>query len=76
MSHNIIEFKEVAGKIIEKITLTNESDFRCVTVRFADRTALHFTLHPRIEIEPELMNWKTGDGKVMKTYAVVYEQEG
>ena len=56
MSHNIIEFKEVAGKIIEKITLTNESDFRCVTVRFADRTALHFTLHPRIEIAPELMN--------------------
>ena len=76
MPQNIIEFKDVAGKVIEKITLTNESDFRCVSLRFSDRTALHFTLHPRIEISPELMDWKTGDGKVLKEYPVVYETEG
>jgi hypothetical protein len=73
MPQNIIEFKDVAGKIIERITLTNGSDFRCVSLRFTDRTDLHFTLCPRIEIAPELMDWKTGDGKVLKEFPVIYE---
>jgi hypothetical protein len=28
---------------------------------------------PRIEIEPELLDWKTGDGEVLKEYAVIHE---
>ena len=44
MPHNIIEIDGVIGKTVEKITVTNESDFRVITVRFADRTAIHFTL--------------------------------
>ena len=74
MPHNIIEIDGVIGKTIEKITVTNELDFRAITVRFADRTAIHFTLHPRIEIEPELVDWTTGDGKLLRSYAFVREK--
>ncbi|HWR14740.1 MAG TPA: hypothetical protein VN577_07915 [Terriglobales bacterium] len=75
MSHNVVEIEGVAGKTVQKITVTNEWDFRMITVRFADRTAIHFNLHHRIDIEPELFDWKTGDGEVLKEYAVIYEHE-
>lgn len=73
MPHNIVEIEGAIGKRVEKITVTNESDFRVITIRFADGTAIHFTLHPRIEIEPEFLDWKTGDGKALKEYPVIYE---
>jgi hypothetical protein len=72
---NIIEIEGVAGKIVAKITVTNESDFRDVSVRFTDRTGIHFALCPRIEIEPELLDWKTGDGEILKEYPVIFEHE-
>ena len=75
MSHNIVEIEGATGKTVQKITITNEWDFRMITVRFADRTAIHFNLRPRIDIEPELFDWKTGDGEVLKEYAVVHEHE-
>ncbi len=66
MPQNIIEIDGAVGKTVQKITVTNESYFRVITVRFSDQTAIHFTLHPRIEIEPELLDWKTGDGEIME----------
>jgi hypothetical protein len=75
MPHDIIELDGVIGKTVEKITVTNESDFRVITVRFADRSAIHFTLHPRIEIEPELVDWTTGDGETLKEYPTICEHE-
>jgi hypothetical protein len=73
MPQAIVEFKEVAGKTVEKITLTNESDFRAVTIRFTDRTAMHFTLRSKIDVSPELLDWKTGNGEVIRTYPRVEE---
>jgi hypothetical protein len=75
MPHNIVEIDGAIGKTVEKITVTNESDFRVITVRFADRTAIHFTLHPRIEVEPELVDWTTGDGEALREYPIIYEHE-
>jgi hypothetical protein len=73
MPHNIVEIDGAIGKTVEKITVTNESDFRVITIRFADRTAIHFTLHPRIEVEPEVVDWTTGDGEALKEYPTIYE---
>lgn len=75
MPHNIIEIDGVTGKTVEKITVTNESDYRVITVRFGDRTAIHFTLQPRIEVEPELVDWATGDGQALKQYPILYQHE-
>jgi len=41
------------GKTVEKIIVTNESDFRAITVRFTDKTAMHFTICVSIALEPE-----------------------
>jgi hypothetical protein len=53
----------------------NESYFRVITVRFSDQTAIHFTLYPRIEIEPKLLDWKTGDGEIVREYDMIYEHD-
>jgi hypothetical protein len=73
MPHNIVEIDGAIGKTVEKITVTNESYFRVITIRFADRTAIHFTIHPRIEVEPELVDWTTGDCEALKEYPTISE---
>jgi hypothetical protein len=75
MAHNILEIDGVIGKTVEKITVTNESDHRVITVRFGDRTAIHFSLYPRIEVEPELVDWTTGDGEALRDYPILFEHE-
>jgi hypothetical protein len=75
MPHKIVEIKGAVGKTVQNMTVTNESTFRCITIRFSDQTALHFTLYPRIEVEPELLDWKTGDGELLREYDVIYEHD-
>ena len=53
MPHNIISYPDVIGKIVDRITATNESDFRCITIRFTDKTAMHFTIYVSMNLEPE-----------------------
>jgi hypothetical protein len=71
----IIKIEGAAGKTVQNITVTNESHFRVITVRFSDQTAIHFTFHPRIEIEPELLDWKTGDGELVREYDLIFEHD-
>jgi hypothetical protein len=72
--YHMIDYPEVVGKVVAKVTLTNEDDFRCVTVRFTDKTAIHFELKLRLEVVPEFMDWTTGDGKSLRMYKTVREQ--
>ncbi len=75
MPQNTIEFKEIAGKTIEKITLTNESDYRSLAVCFTDKTALHVSVTPRLEFAAVLEDWKTGNLEPIKTYPCFYESK-
>jgi hypothetical protein len=68
MPQNTVEFKETAGKTIEKITLTNESAYRSLSVCFTDKTALHVSVTPRLEFDAVLEDWKTGNLEPIKTY--------
>ena len=74
MPQRILEYPEAVGKIVEEVTFTNEKDFHMVTIRFADKTALGFHIKMRLEAKPELMDWKTGDGKSLKQYRMVRER--
>lgn len=75
MPQNTIEFKETAGKTIEKITLTNESDYRSLSVCFTDKTALNVSVTPRLEFDAVLEDWKTGNLTPIKAYPRFYESK-
>jgi len=74
--HTIHEYPELAGKTVSKVTVTNESDWRSITVRFTDNTAIHFSIRPFVQIEPEHVDWRTGDGKLLRIYPFVREKRG
>ena len=75
MPHKIVEVEGVAGKTVQRITVTNEFNFRDITVRFSDHTAIHFSIRPRIEIEPKILDWKAGNGEIVREYDVIYEHD-
>ena len=75
MPHRIVEIEGVAGKTVQRITVTNEHNFRDITVRFSDQTAVHFDIRPHVELEPEMVDWKTGDGETLRAYETIYEHK-
>ena len=74
MAQDIVKLKGVEGKTVDQVTVTNESDYRCVSVRFTDKTALHLSLHAKLNIDPELVDWKTGDGRSIRKFPVIVER--
>jgi hypothetical protein len=74
MNQRIIEYTEVVGKTVAKVTVSNESDWRNITVKFTDNTAIHFGIRPRLTIEPEHVDWTTGDAKILRSYPFVHEK--
>ena len=73
MLHKIVEVEGVAGKTVQRITVTNEFNFHDITVRFSDQTAIHFSIRHRIEIEPKILDWKAGNGEIVREYDVIYQ---
>jgi hypothetical protein len=76
MPQRIHEYPEVIGKTVAKVTVTNESDWRNITVKFTDNTAVHFGIRPFIQIEPEHVDWSTGNGKILRSYPSFTRRRG
>ncbi len=76
MPQRIHEYPEVIGKTVAKVTVTNESDWHNISVKFTDNTAIHFTIRSFMQFEPEHIDWTTGDGKVLRSHPFVREREG
>ena len=74
MPHPIHEYPEVIGKTVAKITVTNESDWRNITVKFTDNTAFHVAIRPFVQMEPEHVDWTTGDARILRSYPFVREK--
>jgi hypothetical protein len=67
MAHTFIE--HIAGKVLQRIVLTNDPDAHEVDIQFQDRTALHIQLDVQMRIELlELRDWKDGNGKLIKKF--------
>ena len=70
MAENSRKFVEpVAGKVVEKIILTNEPELREVEIRFQDKTAFSVLLNVQLELtDIELKDWTDGEEKVIKKF--------
>jgi hypothetical protein len=67
MAHTFIE--HVAGKVIQRIVLTNEPDAHEIEIQFQDRTGFHVKLDVRMDVElVELRDWKDGNGKLIRKF--------
>jgi hypothetical protein len=67
MAHTFIE--RVAGKVVQRIVLTNDPDAHEIEIQFQDRTGFHIKLDVRMDVElVELRDWKDGNGKLIQKF--------
>ncbi len=67
MAHTFIE--HVAGKVVQRIVLTNDSDAHEIEIQFQDRTGFHIQLDVRMQVElVALRDWKDGNGTLIQRF--------
>jgi hypothetical protein len=67
----LMEFPEVRGLTVEKVELSTDSDFPCVSIRFQDNTDLTVVIDPGLTFQVDYSRWKAGNQKVLKRWPVV-----
>lgn len=67
MAQTFIE--HIAGKVVQRIVLTNDRDAHEIDIQFQDRTGFHIQFDLRLDVElVELRDWKDGNGKLIKKF--------
>jgi hypothetical protein len=66
----LVEFPEVKGLTVEKVVLSTDSDFPCVSIRFQDDTDLTVVIDPWLTFRADYSRWKAGNQKVLKRWPV------
>src|SRR4051794_38324659 len=62
----VLKFPEAKGKTIAEAELSVSSDYFTVEIRFKDKTSLVFDLEPCARVFPEVINWKTGNYRLLR----------
>jgi len=66
----VVQFPEVKGLTVEKVALSTDSDFPCVSIRFTDNTDLTVVIDPWLTFQADYSAWKAGNQKVLKRWPV------
>lgn len=73
LSSDCVRYMEVQGKTVDYAELWTGPGNCSVTLWFQDKTCLHFNLEPepRLGIQANYFDCKTGDQRVLKRWPVV-----
>jgi hypothetical protein len=76
LSRGCVRYSQVKGKVVDFVELWVSSDYRCVTIRFQDKTDFCMEIDPCIGLAFNAMHsdWKTGDQRVLKRWPSVRSQ--
>jgi hypothetical protein len=66
----LVEFQEARGRTVEKVELSTDSDFHCISIRFQDNTDLTVVIDPWLTFQADYSRWKAGNQKVLKRWPV------
>jgi len=66
----LVKFPQVRGRTVEKVELSLDSDFRCVSIRFKDKTDLTVVIDAGLSFQAQYSEWKAGNQKVLKRWPV------
>ena len=67
----LVEFPEVRGLTVEKVVLSADSDFHCISIRFKDGTDLTVVIDTALTFRAEYSKWRAGNQMVLKRWPVV-----
>lgn len=71
--NSLIIFPEMKGRTVERIEVSLSSDYRCVSIRFEDKTDFTIEIDTRLVCEAFHADWKTGNMRVLKRWPVLEE---
>ena len=66
----LVQFPEARGRTVERVELSTDSDFPCISIRFQDKTDLTFVIDPWLTFQADYSEWKDGEQKVLKRWPV------
>jgi hypothetical protein len=66
----VVQFPEVGGLTVERVALSTDSDFPCISIRFQDNTDLTVVIDPWLTFQVDYSKWKAGNQKVLKRWPV------
>lgn len=72
----LVEFPQARGQTVEKVELSLDSDFHCVSIRFKDNTDLTVVIDAGLSFQAQYSEWQSGNQKVLKRWPVVRSHGG
>ena len=66
----LVKFPQAKGRTVEKVELSLDSDFHCISIRFKDNTDLTVVIDPWLTFQVDYSSWKAGNQKVLKHWPV------
>jgi hypothetical protein len=70
----LVNFPQARGRTVEKVELSLDSDFHCVSIRFKDNTDLTVVIDPALTFQATYSEWKAGNQRVLKRWPMVRSQ--
>jgi len=70
-NERLVKFPQVRGRTVEKVELSLDSDFHCISIRFKDNTDLTVVIDTALTFRAEYSKWKAGNQTVLKRWPVV-----
>src|SRR5689334_10321113 len=64
-------FEEIKGKPVDFVEVFTAGEYHSITVRFQDKTALHFVIDPSFILETEYADWKTENWRPIKRWPLI-----
>lgn len=71
----LVEFPEARGRMVDRVGLSADSDFPCISIRFTDSTDLTFVIDPALIFQADFSRWKDGNQKMLKRWPVFRSDE-
>jgi len=71
----LVEFPEARGRTVDRVELSADSAFPCISIRFQDNTDLTVVIDPWLTFQADYSRWKDGNQKVLKRWPV-FRSEG
>jgi hypothetical protein len=70
-SVRLVNFPQASGRMVEKVELSLNSDFQCVSIRFKDNTDLTVVIDAGLSFQAQYSEWKAGNQKILKRWPVI-----
>ncbi len=72
----LVKFPQARGRTVERVELSLDPEFHCVSIRFKDNTDLTVVIDTALTFRAEYSEWKAGNQTILKRWPVIRSNGG